>query len=117
MRKLSEIKGEDALTVLADLIEPASEIGTDKVFVDLARKGDRIACVRHVLKAHNRAVLTIMAILEGEDPKTYSPPLLRLPAMLLDIFNDPDLTALFTSGQTVTSSGSAMENTGETETA
>ena len=116
MRKLSEIKGEDALDVLADLIEPASEFGTDKAFIELARKDDRIGCVRHALKCHKTAVLNIMAILEGEDPKTYSPPLLRLPAMLLDLFNEPELVALFTSGQTVTSSGSAMGNTEETAT-
>ena len=115
MRKLSEIRGEDALDILADLIEPASEFGTDKLFAELVRKNDKTGAVRQAIKGHKKAVLTIMAILEGEDPKTYQPSLLRLPTMLIELFNDPELIALFTSGQTVTSSGSATENTEGTE--
>ena len=117
MRKLSEIKGENALDILADLIEPASEFGKDEEFIRLARKGDRIGAVKQAIKGHKRAVLTIMALLEGENPETYNPPILRLPAMLLELLNDPDVVALFTSGQTQTSSTSAMESTEETETA
>lgn len=115
MRKLSEIYGEDALDVLADLIEPLSEFALDKTFVELIRKGDKIKAVKHAIKEHKKAVLTVMAVLEDENPATYAPPLLRLPVMLLELFNDPELLVLFPSGQTVTSSGSASENTEETE--
>lgn len=115
MRKLSEIKGEDALDILADIIEPASEFATDEKFVNLARKNDRIGAVQQAIKGHKKAVLRIMAILEGVDVKNYNPPLLRLPKMLLEMFNDPELVSLFTSEQTVTSSGSATVNTEEKE--
>ena len=111
MRKLSEIKGEDAIDILADLIEPVAEFAQDKQFVALVRSGDKMTAVRHALKTHKKAVIRAMAIIEGENPDRYAPPLLRLPAMLLEGFNDPELIALFQSEQTVTSSGSATENT------
>lgn len=113
MRKLSDITGEDAIDVLSDLIEPLSEFATDKVFVDKIRSGERIQAVKYALKTHKKALLTALAILEGEKPDEYNPPLLRLPAMIIEMFNDPELIALFPSEQTVTSSGSAMGNTEE----
>lgn len=113
MRKLSEIRGEDALCVLADIIEPASEFAEDSEFVRLVRNGDKIQAVKRVLKEHKKAILTIMAILEGADPTTYSPSMIELPARLLELMNDPELVMLFPSQQTVTSSGPAMETTEE----
>lgn len=111
MRKLSEIYGEDALDVLADLIEPISEFAQDKTFVDLIRKGEKVKAVQRAIKSHKKAVLSVMAILEDKNPEEYNPPLLRLPVMLLEIFNDPELLVLFPSEQTVTSSGSASGST------
>lgn len=111
MRKLSEIKGEGAFDILADLIEPIGEIAEDKTFVALIRAGQKTKAIKHAIKTHKKALIRAMAILEGENPDTYSPSLLRLPAMLLEVFNDPELVALFPSEQTVTSSGSATENT------
>ena len=111
MRKISEIKGEDALDILADLVEPLSEFSQDKVFVAYIRAGKKIPAIKYALKTHKKALLMVMALLEGEDPDTYNPPLLRLPAMLLELLNDPELVMLFPSEQTVTSSGSATVNT------
>lgn len=115
MRKLSEIKGEDAFDVLAELLEPVSVIATDKEFVSLVREHDKIGAVKVLLKNHKKEALCIMATLDGEDPKTYAPSIVRLPAMLLDLFNDPELISLFQSQDTVTSSGSVTESTEETD--
>ena len=41
------------------------------------------------------AVITVMAALEGVAVEEYQPPLLALPAMLLEVLNDPDLQKLF----------------------
>lgn len=112
MRKLSEIKGENALDILADLMDPISEFITDDEFIRLVKNDVRIKAVSYAIKNHKKAVLTIMAILEGVDPDKYEPPLMRLPVMLLELLNDPELMTLFPSEQTVTSSGSA---TGSTE--
>ena len=114
MRKLSEIKGEDALDVLADVLDPIMEISADEKFVAMCRgNGKKSEIVKHLLKTHKREVLEVMAILDGEDPQTYAPPIVKLPVMLLELFNDPDLISLFQSQDTVTSSGSATENTEE----
>ena len=117
MRKLSEIKGEDALDVLADVLEPVSVIAQDEEFVKAVRdkKFSKIEMVRYLLKNHKAEILKTMAIIDGKDVENYSPSIIELPVMLLDLLNDPDLLSLFTSQDTVTSSGSVTENTEETE--
>ena len=110
MRRLNEFRGEEALDLLADLIEPASEIMTDKRLVALFRSGKMAEAAKIVLKEHPRAVLNIMARLDGKDPDTYAPSVFALPAQLLEILNDPELISLFTSqgqNEDQTNSGSA----------
>lgn len=109
--KLSDIRGEAALDVIAKIIDPVAEIAKDEKVVDQVRSGQRLMAVKTLLTGHKKSVLEVMAYLEGEDPSNYRPPLLKLPAMLLDILNDPDFTSLFSSGETdMTSSGSPTEN-------
>lgn len=115
MRKLSEIKGEDALDVLAELIEPLAEFAQDKLFVDLVRRKEYLKACPYAIRSHKKALLRALAILEGVDPAEYNPSLIELPARLLEFFNDPELVLLFPSEQTVTSSGSASESTEEAE--
>lgn len=95
--KLSEIKGEKAIEVIAEIIEPATEIMTDTEFRDIARKRNIPKAVSVALKNHKKSVLTILAALDGEDPEHYEPTLLSLPAKLLELFNDPELMELFSS--------------------
>ena len=112
--KLSEIEGERAIDVLADLIEPASEIMSDKEVSALYESGQTLKAVKVALKNHKKAVIEILAVTEGEDPTTYKPKVLSLPAKLIEIFNDPEVIGLFRlQGQDEkTSSGSATENIG-----
>lgn len=114
--KLSDIKGEAALDALADLIEPAAEIMTDEQFVKCIRNNNRVKAVKLVLKNHKQAIITIMAVLDGKKPEEYEVNILTLPAKLLEVLNDPDVMNLFQLQGTVTSSGSAMENTEDEET-
>jgi hypothetical protein len=113
--KLSDIKGETALDALADLIEPAAEIMTDEQFVKCIRNNNRVKAVKIVLKNHKQAIITIMAVLDGKKPEEYEVNILTLPAKLLEVLNDPDVMNLFQLQGTVTSSGSAMENTEDEE--
>ena len=113
--KLSEYKGEQALDMLADLMEPAAAIMADKEIARLAKADvPKIKIVKTAIKNHKREVVEILAILEGENPDKYSEKinLFTLPAKLLEIFNDPDLMSLFTSQEqkTETSSGSVTES-------
>lgn len=116
--KISDYKGEEALDVLAELIEPAAEIMSDKDIAGFARNGNRVMLIKTLIKNHKAEVIEVMAILEREDPKQYAKKvnLFTLPKKLLEVFNDPDVMSLFTSqGQSAeeTSSTSAMESTEE----
>lgn len=113
MKKISELRGEQALDVLADILEPAAEIMTDKNVVELVRSEQKLLAIKAAIKDHKKAVLTILAILDGENPYTYDPPLMVLPLKLIEMLNDPDVQAVFSSqGQKKgeNASGSAMEN-------
>lgn len=110
--RLSDIKGERALDVIADLIEPVSEILIDDR-VRTAFGGDRLELVRIILKEHKKQIIEILAILDGEDPATYEISLVTLPAKILELLNDPELATLFgLQGPTggATSSASVSEN-------
>lgn len=96
--KLSDIKGERALDVLADMIEPVAEIMTDKEIVDILQSGKAPAkAIKLSLKNHKKAVIAMLAAIDGEDPETYQPSLFVLPKRLLDLLNDPELQRLFSS--------------------
>lgn len=116
MRKISDIRGEDALDVLADIMEPASEIMADEEIASMYRSGNRIKAISTAIKNHKKSVIHVLAILDGEDPDGYSPSLISLPTKIIEILNDPELDMVFTSQgqmQGENASGSAMENTEE----
>ena len=85
--RLSEIKGEDGLDMLADILEPAAEIMTDAKVKQLAQNDERIKLISHILKEHKKSILTIMAIVNREDPATYNPSIIELPKLALELFS------------------------------
>ena len=113
--KLSEIKGQDAIDALAELITPASEIFTDKKVVETLRKGDKLEAVKAMLKNHSKAVITMLAILDREDPETYEPSIISLPMKLLEFLNDPEVQNLFLSQEQTKEGNSSLPVTENTE--
>lgn len=114
--KLSEIKGEEALEVLADIMEPAAVIMADERVLNTIQKEPKIVAASKIIKWHTKEILTVLAYLNQEDPETFKPSLLALPKMVIDLMNDPELTDLFQSQGLTTegeSSISASENTTE----
>ena len=112
--KLSEIKNEQAIEVLADMFDPIIEIASDEKVVSAARGDNKVLMVKYILKEHSRAVFELMALSEGVPVDEYECDVLTLPMKILDLFNRPELSFLFQSqGQKMdeTSFGSAMENT------
>ena len=97
--KLSDIKNEQALDVVADIIVPVSEILGDKAIRE-SKNETKAALVSKVIKNHKRAVIEILARLDGQEPEEYEFSILDLPRKLLEIFNDPALAEVFTQGQT-----------------
>ena len=113
--KLSEYQGEAALDILADLIEPAGEIMTDKEIGEVFKK-NRFRAIGLAIKNHKKAAMQIMATIDGVPVEEYKCNVFTLPVKILELLNDPDIVQLFTyQGQTgdANSSGSASENTEE----
>lgn len=111
--KLSDYKDEAALDLLADLIEPATEILTDKEIRKAAEGKKRAAAVAFAIKNHKSAVLQILAALDGVPVEEFHCNVMTLPLKLLELINDPEVMQLFSfAGQTVVStpSGSPTEN-------
>ena len=119
--KLSEYKGDDALELLADLLEPASEIiGDPDVKEMFQSKEPLLKTVKVILKNHKKAVTEILARLDGQEPEEYEVKVLTLPVKLMELLQDEELLAVFQSqaqNMEQMSSGSATENIAEIETA
>lgn len=111
--KLSEYQGEAALDILAELIEPAGEIMSDKEIGEVFKE-NRFKAIGLAIKNHKKAVMQILAVLDGVPVEEYKCNVFSLPVKILEILNDPEMIQLFQyQGQTgdAKSSGSASVNT------
>ena len=118
--KISDIKGEAALDAFADMLDPAMEIMTDPAISAAYKNPEttRAQLVGLIVKGHKKAVITIMAILDGKDPETYVDEIniFTVPAKLMEIINDPEVRSLFplqAQQKTFESFGPATVNTQE----
>lgn len=97
MRKLSEIKGEEALDVMAEILEPIVEIANDE---DVRAGFDTnvAKCVSVALKKYKKQILEILASINGKsvDETCEEIDLLSLPSYILDVLSDPAIKRLFT---------------------
>lgn len=113
--KLSEFKGEDALDVLAEILEPATAIFNDEAIRKAWSSGSNVAaCIKIALKSHKKEILTIMAALEQKPYNEFveTVNVLTLPVQLMQIMRDKELMGFFTGLQATTteeSSGVVME--------
>lgn len=125
VRTLSEIKGEESLLVVGDVMAPLVEIGTDDAIQKAFRaKGGNVAkALKIAIKKHSAAIYDMLAALsidkdtgehvtreqyiENCDPIT-------IMYQLTKVLNDPPVMQLFLSqGETMqkASTGSVTENT------
>ena len=126
--RLSDIKGDRVLDVIADLIDPVANIAEDPAAAALFRrevvpegmepKKFLLKRVRRsvptLLKTHKEDLITILATVEGVDPDEYRGVLnlVKLVKDCTELLTDEGFTGLFISAQTENSSGSAPETTG-----
>lgn len=113
--KLSEIKGERAVEVIADLIEPLANIASDHElkFLDVPKKegeSERQRASRGLtekipvlLRTHKEDVLAILCAVNGMSPENLS--ILDIMKGAIEMANDQDFMSLFmfavgTGGQT-----------------
>lgn len=117
--KLSDIKGEEALDIVADLIEPIAEIAADKKIKELRDKeASKAQIAAYLIRNHKKEVIYILAILDMKKVEEYEVSLVSLPKKLLEIFNDEDFMDLFISQEQnmeSDSSGPATENITENQ--
>lgn len=123
IKNLSDIKGDAALELVADLMDPVTEIMNDPE-VKAAYRGTKgnpgtsAKAVKVAIKNHKKAVTTILALMDEEDPATYEPTAMVIPVRLMQIISDPDLKVLFTSpdqNSEEDTSGSVSENSEDAE--
>ena len=120
-RKLSEYKGEEALLLMADILEPALIILRDSDFVKEARAGKEATAIKVAIKNHTSEVMEILAIYNGMSVDAFREQcnIASVPKMAMEIMEDKELIGFFTlQAQTVgeTVSGGVSESTTETET-
>ena len=124
--KLSDIKGDRTLDVVADLISPVCNIAADKEVTIFQRMvlpagaDPRQFTIQRIqkqipllLRRHKQDVCEILAAIKGMLVDEYKNALNlgTLAADLLELVSDEDFTAFFSSAQTEESaSGSAPEN-------
>lgn len=119
MRKLSEYKNEEAIELLADILDPVSVILTDEDVKNTYRTTkNKMAIIKIILKNHPSEVVDILALLEGVPRNEYECNVVSAPVKLIELSKDKELMDFFKSqGQNldVEFSGSATENIEETE--
>ena len=125
--RLSNIKGERTLDVIADIIDPIANIAEDetasalfkreklpegmtakKFLLQRAKKA-----VPALLKGHKGDIIAILSTIEGTTPEEYAGTLnlVKLMKDTVDLLSDEAFTELFISAQTEGTSGSAQETT------
>lgn len=111
--KLSEFKDEEALDLLAEIIDPVTEIMSDDEVKKASEKGIQ-SVVKAIIKNHKKSIIAVMAALDGVDVKDYHFNVLTLPIKILEMLNDKELVDFFQFQVQMISeshSGNAMENT------
>lgn len=97
MRKLSEIKGEEALDVLAEILEPIVTIINDEE-VRAGFETNVAKSVSVALKKYKTEILEIFASINGKSVEETCEEIdiLSLPSYIVEILNEPEIQRLFT---------------------
>ena len=110
-----ERTNEEELDLFCDLLDPVSEILTDRAVVDnLRRGGNKIPAIKYAIKNHKAAVIQILARIDGVPVEDYKVSAITIPVRLLALVNLPEVQDLFSLAErknAAAQSVSAMENT------
>lgn len=115
--KLSEYENEEALDLLADIIEPVGKIFADTKMQELKDK-PLIELVQYVLKNYKSEIMQVLARLDNVPLEDYHCNAFTLPKKIAEFYSDAVAMDFFGSSvqsMVSTASGSVTENTEETE--
>lgn len=116
MRTVSDYKGEEAIELLADIVEPLALILADKEIQKLQQSGaPKLKFIKPALTRHKPEVMEILARIEGVPVEEYKDKVsfTTLPIQILTLLGDPQVSELFSlQGQKTDSqsSGPATED-------
>ena len=129
--RLSDIKGDRVFDVIADIIDPIANIASDETASEIFKreklpdgmtaKAFLMARARKavpaLLKGHKSDIITVLATIDGVSADDYraSLTLAKLMQDTAELLTDEAFGELFISAQSGASSGSAQENTTESE--
>lgn len=110
--KISEFRNEDALDLLADILDPTAKIFADRELANAVKgRANRIKCAKIAIKNHKSEIIEILARLDGEDPNTYDCGAVKILAKVIEILNDKELADFFTSQGQMMAQGSSTPAT------
>lgn len=119
--RLSDIRGEEAIDVLADIFEPLALICADEEIRRLQaqeKPSPMMAYIKPILKNRKKEIIQILARINNQTEEEYTAnlSLVTLPAQILEFMTDPEIQSLFTSqsqspAEPLASSGSVTEST------
>lgn len=102
--KLSDYKGEQAIDILAEIIEPFANIMADEKIQKMFKEREKvnhapIEYVKVALKNHKKEIIQILATVDGKTYEEYAETVnvFTLPGQILELVNDPQFKNLFTS--------------------
>ena len=118
MKRLSDYKGEEAIELWADLIDPLTVFFKDEELISAVKGKAPIFIAKEMLKSHKTEALEIMLRIDPT-PIDGMTVLMRLAGLLADIGRNKEIMRFFASVEQETSesasSGSAMESTEDGE--
>lgn len=97
--RLSEFENEDALELMADIIEPVAKVLGDEELRKLRKQEGvtRAKLASVAIKNHKKEVIEILAALNGVKPEEYHGNPLTISVDLINILNDNEVQELFFS--------------------
>ena len=115
MKKLSDYKGDEAIELWADLLEPLTDILGDKQIANVVRSGKpKLLIAKEVLKLHKKAAVDILTRID-DTPLDGLNIVIRLMELISEIGQNEEIKSFFGYAEQVKeveeSSTSVMENT------
>ena len=117
--KISALENDEALDVLADILEPVSEIVSDEIVREEFKNEQYMKAAKQAIKSHKKAIIEILARLDNVPTSEYHCNIFSLPRKVFEILTDSDLLDFFKSSVEQTEknvSADVTETTEETET-
>ena len=88
MSKLLEYKNEDAIDLIADIVEPLSVIFLDE---EIKNEKDKMKAISKALKKYKKEIIQILARIDDVPVEKYECNALTLPLKIVELFNDNEI--------------------------